>query len=118
MVKRRLGSALAARSYQSQNRETALRLLVHNLTILLCLRLLRAFQQSRSGPNNPNNPAEMFFHASPRQGRTDLSPKPQGLGEQTPPPSFFLLSEAPQGRLNDVSIAPVGAHGVFGAGIL
>jgi hypothetical protein len=62
------------------------------------------------------NPLRRGYHLP---GRTDLSPKPQGLGEQTPqPPSFFLLSEAPQGRLNDVSIAPVGAHGVFGAGIL
>jgi len=48
MVKRRLGSALTARSCHSQNRETALRLLTHNLMILLCLRLLKAFQQSSS----------------------------------------------------------------------
>jgi len=53
MVKRRLGSALTARSCHSQNRETALRLLTHNLMILLCLRLLEAFQQSRSVPSSP-----------------------------------------------------------------
>ena len=48
MVKRNLGAALTARTYHSQNREIALRLLTHNLMILLCLMILRAFQQSRT----------------------------------------------------------------------
>jgi len=36
MLKRNLGSALRARSYHSQNRELRLRVLTHNLGILLC----------------------------------------------------------------------------------
>jgi hypothetical protein len=35
MLKRNLGSALRARSYHSQNREIRLRVLAHNLGILL-----------------------------------------------------------------------------------
>jgi len=48
MIKRNLGATLTARSYHRQNREIALRLLTHNLMILLCLNILRAFQQSRT----------------------------------------------------------------------
>ena len=47
MIKRNLGAALTARSYHRQNREIALRLLTHNLMILLRLILQRAFQQSK-----------------------------------------------------------------------
>lgn len=51
MVKRNLGAALTARTYHSQNREIALRLLTHNLMILLRLTFWRAFQQSRTDPS-------------------------------------------------------------------
>jgi len=50
MVKRLLGSALTARSYPSQNREAALRLLTHNLMILKRLLFGTPFQQSRTLP--------------------------------------------------------------------
>jgi hypothetical protein len=48
MIKRLLGSALTARSYHSQNREVALRLLTHNLMILKRLLRRTPFQQSRT----------------------------------------------------------------------
>jgi len=50
MVKRNLGAALTARRYPSQNREIALRLLTHNLMILLRRWLGMGFQQSRCVP--------------------------------------------------------------------
>jgi hypothetical protein len=48
-LKRRLGSALAARSPARQREELVLRVLTHNLTILHCGRT--PFQQSQSDPN-------------------------------------------------------------------
>jgi hypothetical protein len=65
MIKRNLDSALRARRVHSQNREALLRILTHNLMILLCATLLMAFQQSRTLPyfdasNVPD--ATIFWH--------------------------------------------------------
>jgi hypothetical protein len=47
MIKRRLGSALRARSYWSQCREIILRIITHNVMIVLCVRVFyRAVQTS------------------------------------------------------------------------
>jgi hypothetical protein len=46
MIKRNLDSALRARRVHSQNREALLRILTHNLMILLCLWLWRLFNRA------------------------------------------------------------------------
>lgn len=48
MIKRNLDSALRARRVHSQNREALLRILTHNLMILLCLWLWRLFNRAEA----------------------------------------------------------------------
>lgn len=67
MLKRNLGSALRARTYHTQNREIRLRVLTHNLGILLCQYMFYT-EQNPLGFVRPRGPRRCpcMWHGRPR----------------------------------------------------
>jgi hypothetical protein len=95
--KRRLGSALTARSETTQNREILLRVITHNLMILK--RTSRGFQQSNTGSKSPakplsppgDDPAVLILQSPSRKSSSPSEQRHEREGTRLLPAGLKLL---------------------------